>query len=441
MSATNKDKLKKIVSDGLCTRCGTCVGISSHTIKFTDKDGMYLPGIPDGLDETVAERSLNGCSASDVDFDKLNKNLFGPQATRHLFLGHFEQICIGYHTNPSIRKQSASGGVITGILIWLLETGQIDGAVVTLPDEKTPWRFVSKIVTDSSQILKAAQSKYVITSVNECLNEIELFDGKLAYVGLPCQVHSIRKLKLINDKSVGNIKYIIGPYCGNTLHFSSIISLLKSYGESDYKKIKSLSFREGEWPGNTVIELDNSNKISLPKFHANYLIPFHIMKRCLLCTDLSNEFADISVGDAWAPVYEERGKGFSIVIARSAAGENILNEMQKSGLINLNIINKEKAITMHSHGIDLKIRGAFIRLGFLRKIGKPTPDYNYTLSGFTFSRYLLEICIDLLFFLLSTKFSRLVVEKINPKFIGFVFQKMRTLWKKITKNIKQNDLK
>ena len=55
----------------------------------------------------------------------------------------------------------------------------------------------------------------------------------------------------------------------------------------------------------------------LPKFHANYLIPFHILKNSLLCTDLTNEYTDISGGDAWAPVYEERGKGFSMVISRS----------------------------------------------------------------------------------------------------------------------------
>ena len=75
--------------------------------------------------------------------------------------------------------------------------------------------------------------------------------------------------------------------------------------------------------------------IELKKFHANYLIPFHIVRNSLYCTDFTNEFTDISGGDAWAPVYEERGRGFSLVIPRSEAGLNLLKEMQQDGWLEL----------------------------------------------------------------------------------------------------------
>ncbi len=68
------------------------------------------------------------------------------------------------------------------------------------------------------------------------------------------------------------------------------------------------------------VEMQNGRVIELKKFHANYLIPFHIVRNSLYCTDFTNEFTDLSGGDAWAPVYEERGKGFSIVMARIPKG-------------------------------------------------------------------------------------------------------------------------
>ncbi len=70
------------------------------------------------------------------------------------------------------------------------------------------------------------------------------------------------------------------------------------------------------------VELKSGRIIELKKFHANYLIPFHILRNSLYCTDLTNEFTDISGGDAWAPVYEERGKGFSMVISEVKKGRS-----------------------------------------------------------------------------------------------------------------------
>jgi len=272
----------------------------------------------------------------------------------HLYTGPVNSVSIGFCTDEDIRLRSASGGILSAILIWLLEKGKIDGAVVTGMSDEQPWLTKPFIATSREEILSAAQSKYIITSVNEILPEIQEFKGTLAYVGLPPQVQSIRKLQAIDDPSVRNIKYVLGPFYGNTLHFSSVKSFLRSYNIRDYHNIRKLYFRHGEWPGNMRVEMNDNRVVELPKFHANYLIPFHILTNSLLCTDLSNEFTDISGGDAWAPVYEERGKGFSMVIARSKAGSEILEEMQNENRISLSPISIDDAITMHSHGYDLK---------------------------------------------------------------------------------------
>jgi coenzyme F420 hydrogenase subunit beta len=270
--------------------------------------------------------------------------------------------------------------------------------------------------------------------------KLSAFKGRLAYVGLPGQVQSIRKLQRKNHPSVKNICYVFGPFYGNTLHFSSIKSFLRSHGEYDYKKIKKLFFRHGEWPGNMRVELNSGKVLQLKKFHANYLIPFHIVKNSLICTDLTNEFTDVSGGDAWAPVYEERGKGFSIIISRSDKGDDILNRMLNEGTIKMEPISAQTAIEMHSHGYDFKKRGGFIRIHFRRMLGKEVPDFGYELKGFGFSRYLMEFVISSLFILMGTKVARWTVEKIPPSIIGGIFERTRKIWKKSTYSIKRKEL-
>lgn len=424
----------------LCNRCGSCVGLSGGKIKFHDKTGNYQPVIADKIDDNLADRLWLACAGKNFNFTDYNEKIFSQKSNYHKFIGNYLHIYIGHSKNELIRRNAASGGIITQILIWLLDNNKIDGAVTLRMSQTEPWLTEPFIATTREEILESAQSKYIISSVNEILPQIEAFKGRLAYVGLPGQVQSIRKLQVADDPSVKNIHYILGPFYGNTLHFSSVKSFIRSYGEKDHTQIKKLYFRYGEWPGNMRVEFKSGKVIELPKFHANYLIPFHILKNSLLCSDLSNEFTDISGGDAWAPVYEERGKGFSMVISRSVKGQGILDAMLADGTLVLDEINEEDSISMHSHGYDLKKRGTFIRIKYRKWFGKPVPDYGYQINGFTISRYFMEILINGLFLILGTSVARNLVEKLPPSFVGNIFEKTRTIWKKSTHKIKREDL-
>jgi coenzyme F420 hydrogenase subunit beta len=375
----------------------------------------------------------DACSGKGFDFPKHKVSVFGDPKGGY-------QHYIGYATDPETRYNSASGGIISSVLIWLLEKRMIEGAVVLGMSEEEPWFTKPFIATTREEIMQAAQSKYIISSVNEILPELGAFNGNLAYVGLPGQVQSIRLLQELDHPYVKNIKYVFGPFYGNTLHFSSVVSFLRSFGVKDYRQVNKLYFRYGEWPGKMRAELKDGRVFELPKFHANYLIPFHILKNSLLCTDLTNEFTDISGGDAWAPVYEERGKGFSMVISRSEQGQEILDMMKEDGTLELEPISEEEALEMHSHGYDLKKRGTFIRMKYRRWLGKPNPDYGYEITGFSFNRHMMEVIIDAMFLMLSTKVARWIVERVSPSTIGKIFERARTIWKRMTHNIKRQNL-
>ncbi len=439
MFVKSTDQFRAIVRGGLCNRCGSCVGLSGGCIVFDDKEGRYLPKVLTDPGEETMETILNACSGRAFNFPENREKIYG-NAPFHRYTGSYQSISIGHATDETVRSQAASGGIISAILIYLLRNNLIQGAVVTGMSKTKPWLTEAFIATTEAEILEAAQSKYIITSVNEILPEMEAFEGKLAYVGLPGQVQSIRLLQKMGHASVKNIAYIFGPFYGNTLHFSSIKSFIRSYGEKDYRQISRLYFRYGEWPGNMRVEMQGGKAYQLKKFHANYLIPFHIVKNSLICTDLTNEFTDVSGGDAWAPVYEERGKGFSMVFARSDKGEALIRRMETEGWLSLQPLDLETSIAMHSHGYDLKKRGAFIRMRWMRLLGMKTPDYGYEIKDFGVSRYAMELVIDSLFVLFGTRLARWTVAQLPPAFIGKVFEKSRNIWKKSTKNIKRENL-
>ncbi len=441
MSVKSRENLLRIMRDtALCNRCGTCVGLSDGRIVFHDKENKYLPMEKHSLDDNTAELIYRACTGKGVDFLDLDKAVFESSGNYHPYIGSFRQIGIAWSNNPEIRKAGSSGGILSHFLIHLLENKEIDGAVVLGMSKEKPWQNEAFIATTPEEILSAAQSKYTISSVNEILPHIAAFEGKLAYTGLPGQVQSVRILQQIQHPSVRNIRYVIGPFYGNILHFSSVISLLRSYGIRDYHQIKKLEFRAGEWPGSTRIEMNSEQVIQLKKFHANYLIPFHICKSSLYCIDFTNEFTDLSGGDAWAPEYEERGKGFSLIITRSILGDAIFKEMVEKNEISFLPLSTEEAIRMHSHGYDFKKRGAFIRMNFRKWSGRKVPEYGIQPGRFPVSRWLMEAVISFLFLIMSSCLAKWLAEKIPPERLGRIFEAARIFWKKNTAGIKKNKL-
>jgi coenzyme F420 hydrogenase subunit beta len=406
-------------------------------MRFGDRTGDLLPQFTGVPDDSTARAMWTACSGQEVDFPALQQFIFRGKGTHDPYIGTYLDLHTGFAADPEIRRQGGSAGVIPATLIWLLERKMIDGAVVLEMSSGEPWMPKPFIASTRQQILSAAQSKYLVSPVNELLQEIHRFEGILAYVGLPCQVHSIRKLQMAGHPSVRNIRYIIAPYCGLNLHFSSISSFLRAHGEKDFREIKDLKFRDGEWPGQMRVEMKSGRVYQLPKFHANYLIPFHMMDRCRICIDVANEFTDISVGDAWAPVYEERGMGYSIVIARSDTGKRILDQMIADESIKVLPLTMEEALRMHSHMYDHKKRGAFLRMKHRRyrpNYGLPFP------SNIRFKRRVFEFVMNAIQTVLRTRMVTWMVDMLPPEVVGKVFNSFKVFWKRITFSVKRENL-
>jgi len=432
-------KLKsEIIDKKLCSHCGSCVGLSTNKLRFCETDYGPLPCLKKRKQDLELKNfTKNDCPGYGVNYSKLNLDIFNKQPDNWL-IGNYINTYIGYSNNKKIRRSGASGGIITQTLIHLLKTKKIDGAVMVKQGTPKPWLANPIIATTRSEIEKCSQSVYAPIPVNKIFNKVQNFKGKLAFVGLPDQVASLRMLQK-RIKWLNKIKYIIGPYVGTNMYFSSIENYVKRNKEK-IENIKKLEYRAGEWPGHLRIKFKSGQILKMKKFYYNYLIPFYITKASLLSSDLTNEFTDISVGDAWSPKYEKIGKGFSVIIARTIKGQKILQGMKKKKIVNLKKIEEQEAMSMHGHMLDFKKRGSFVRGQFRNLLGKKNPNWGYHLINIPITRIIIEIPIFIIFSIMQTKLSRFLLNIIPKKLAGKTFNFIRKKWKNISKPSKRKTL-
>lgn len=428
----------EVIDTGLCTRCGGCVGVCPEdALEFDDVLGDCLPQQKGEC--TDCGLCHTACSGGEVLFPVLNEQVFGQQPA-NMLLGQFKNLFVGHASEGGVRSRGASGGVVTAVLCYLLDKGEIDGAVVLGMDEGEPWKARVRIARTAEEIQTAAQSKYSLSPVNTIFRELEKLEGRFAYVGLPCQVHSLRKLQAVGHPAACKISYVIGSYCGTILQFDAVRSFLRNNGVDDVSDVVDLQYRAGKWPGQMQVTLKSGEVIALKKFYANYLIPFFMVDRCKLCTDLANEFADIACGDAWAPVYEDRGLGWSLVMGRTTQGAALLDAMAAEGKLTLQPLAEQDAVSMHSHMLDFKKRGAFLRMERRIKRGQPVPEYGFRPNAIPRERRVFERVLGAIFWLCSLRVSKWLVEHFPVRITGQLFEQARLMWKRLTRTTKRKGL-
>ena len=106
-----------------------------------------------------------------------------------------------------------------------------------------------------------------MSPVNTILRETQGFKGTLAYVGLPDQVASIRKLQRLGHPAVAAIRYVLGPFTGTIMEVGAIQSFLRSHGVKELETVERLAYRAGDWPGRLEVQLRNGRVLTLKKFY------------------------------------------------------------------------------------------------------------------------------------------------------------------------------
>ena len=382
--------IEEVVKSNLCTGCATCVSLcpsSAIELIKDDSKGIYLPRLKE---EECNQCGIcfDVCPGHAINFKQLNLEIFGKES-EDVLIGNHINCYVGHATDYEIRYNSASGGLVTTLLIFALEEGIIDGALVTKMKKDKPLEPEPFIARTKGDIIEASKSKYCPVPANIALKEIlESKEGeKFAVVGLPCHIHGIRKAEQINKKLKEKIVLYIGVFCAKTVNFMGTEFLLQKVGIAK-NDIKKINYRGEGWPGKMTLKLRNNGTKIIPyPAYWNGFVSFFYPFRCTLCSDWTSDLSDISFGDAWLPEILERDRiGTSLIITRNEACNNILQQMISQSKIELNEITRNKVV-ISQRGMPTKKRDVKARLILSKLLGKNVPIYNQDLLKPKFNSY------------------------------------------------------
>lgn len=271
--------------------------------------------------------------------------------------GPIDASYLAHSANDVIRYRASSGGFIKSFLVYLLDSGKIDFAIVTRTggpqDPLTP----ETIITNSREDILSTRtnSVYMVHNALDCLGGLK--DGrKYALVGLPCQVTRLRQLQAQGKYT--SIVLVIGLFCNYAPRAEFTKSILQKL-DVRAEDLLQIEYRGNGWPGGFTAHLRNGQRrfISTRDYWSNDL--HNAPDMCRRCSDTA-ERADIWVGDPWNLQLEETDTmGMSLVICRNAKATKLVNEAATAGYIKLYSCTTEQLLRSQGYHIEeKKKRGA-----------------------------------------------------------------------------------
>ena len=312
----------------LCVGCGACEGVclqNAISFELNRKDCIYKP--------TVDMKRCNFC----MNCARVCPSLGSVSGMRNCVSAIGEHLAIfnGFANEYAVQRDGASGGIVTALLLFVLEHKLVDKVIVSKMSGRAR---TQSLMTDSKNLILSSQGSIYFQTmpcrlIKRMLGEK---DRRYAVVGLPCQIWAFREAaKLFPSFPKENCLYI-GLVCNHINTWWYLGYFLKHWvGKAE---IAEISPRKGPWPGNITVRTEH-NSVSVPHYEFWEGLPSLYLSSpvgCLTCPDIMNRFADVSVGDAkLACVRAGDRLGTSAVIVRSRAGMEILDKARAEHAIRI----------------------------------------------------------------------------------------------------------
>lgn len=386
--------IDSVVSNDLCTQCGACVAMCPHDniVLERDEHWRYFPKVTreEPCVKHCKSLCVDICSGVHEDSSLWKRQPVVEKDYDEWCAGPVVKTYIGYSNDDGIRSRGTSGGLITGLLVYLLESGRIDGALLVGPNKSQPLQHDIMIARTRQEIEDAWGSKYYPMPIGQLFSELMDKNGKYAVVLLGCHMRALRLMERRLPRLRTNVVLRVGIICGYCSGFKATVDQAQEWGVKDLYQITRIDYRDGKWPGNVRIQAPGLDKQTVIY---NFLarLPLTTNHRCMICSDLMNETADITLGDAWLKELTTRkDEGWSVMAVRNPAVIPLIEEARESGAMYLEEADTETFIRSQEKPMRYKKHALKVRYWFVRNIMRRSlPNHNIDrfADGFNANRW------------------------------------------------------
>lgn len=367
MSTVRKEVAKVLKADA-CSGCGVCTLLDGGLSMELNESGYLRPIAANAPDErTNAVRVFKRACPGRQVVAKRPKGSF-----RHPLLGSYFEAWEAWAVDPEIRDRGSSGGVLTAIQGWLLESGIATSLTTAAADTRRPVRTVPVTITSKAEALATAGSRYAPVGIGQSAT----LDSRHAMTAKPCEVAAIRAMAAeIPDET----PILLSFFCAGTPSQHATEQLIRDLGGPDPERVTDLWYRGRGWPGRfTAVSGEGEVSTDYRSSWGEALGPT-TQWRCKICPDGIGESADIAAADSWEvsdggyPVFGEQ-EGRSALLARTERGLALVLAAQEAGVIELrpldlaHLAQAQPLQTSRRQYLAGRLLGA--RLG-----GRPWPRY------------------------------------------------------------------
>lgn len=311
-----------VIGKDLCVACGACEGMCPY---WHSMRGKLMHDFECSREEG---RCVSFCPRMPTDLAALRDRFFDPSSVAGE-LGPFRGLCLTRAADPAIRAGSQHGGTVTALTELALAEGFIDAAVLSKASGGLSPAGVLAVTAEEARACRGSsfQIPATLSVLNEALKEGRY--RKIGVVGTPCKTLAVYKMKSEpvpdRDYHADHIGMVIGLFCGWGLDWDGLAALIGQRADpASIRRIDIPPSRyhcmtlEGE-SGKTEIDLDEVTPL--------------VRKSCRFCTDMTAEFADISVGGARSGDGWEVDKGWNQTIIRTEQGKRLLEKARTKGVL------------------------------------------------------------------------------------------------------------
>ncbi|MEY8198193.1 MAG: Coenzyme F420 hydrogenase/dehydrogenase, beta subunit C-terminal domain [Colwellia sp.] len=324
--------IKNVVGNSLCSGCGACTNVTPERLEMKlDNTGYLRPSGNLSLIPTVDLEEF--CPGLVISRPTAEEGVM-----KDAIWGNIAQKGVCFSTDEKVRFKASSGGGVTGLCSYLLESKTVAGVLHVGVKHGTLLELELKVSTSVEEVLHNSGSRYAPSApLENILSIVDGFDGTLAFVGKPCDVSALRLLQN-SLPSLKRIELLISFMCAGVPSMEGNLKLLSHMGV-DQKDLSSFKYRGDGWPGYACATKKNGEEVKLTYNESwGKVLNRFLQHRCKICVDGIGESADIVFADAWDgdskgfPDFSER-VGKSLFIARTRLGASVFTDASSTGYL------------------------------------------------------------------------------------------------------------